>query len=270
MLLEIKNLSASVNGEKLLRGIDLTIRRGETHVLMGPNGSGKTTLLNVLMGHPSYTVDEGEIYYEGEDLLSLSPDERARKGIFMSFQNPQEVPGLRVADFLRAAQGEREGKMPGVMRFHRELKSAMKDLKMDEAYADRYLNVGFSGGEKKKNEILQLNLLKPTLALLDETDSGLDVDAVKIVSDGVNKFRTEDRSVLIVTHHRAILGEIPVDKVHIIVAGRFVRSGGRELFDKVQSEGYSWLSGTNLGIDEESLRAADLDPQISEGSRAPR
>lgn len=243
-LLEIKDLHVGVEDKEILRGINLTIEKGETHVLMGPNGAGKSTLLHAVMDSPAFTVSRGEIYYQGELINDLTTDERARLGIFMSFQNPEAVPGITVADFMRAAKTEIDGKAPPLIRFRRALEGEMKDLDIDPSYADRYLNVGFSGGEKKKDEILQLNILDPSLALLDETDSGLDVDAVRIVSQGIKKFQNQEKSILIITHHRAILENIKIDKVHILMDGLIVRSGGKDLFEKVQDEGYGWLKQT--------------------------
>ncbi len=244
-LLEVRNLHVSVDGKEILKGINLTINRGETHVLMGPNGAGKSTLLHAIMDNPAYEVTEGEILYEGEVINDMSTDERAKLGIFMSFQNPEAVPGITVANFLRASKTELDGQAPPLIRFRRNLEEKMKELEMDTDYADRYLNVGFSGGEKKKDEILQLNVLNPTLGMLDETDSGLDVDAVRIVSRGIRKFRNEENSLLIITHHKAILTKIDLDRVHILVDGKIAESGGKELFDRVQSEGYAWLREQN-------------------------
>ena len=243
-LLEIKNLNVSVDDKPILEGVDLTIDRGETHVLMGPNGAGKSTLLHAIMDDPTFEVTEGEIYYDGELINDLSTDERAKLGIFMSFQNPEAVPGITVANFLRAAKTELTGEAPPLLQFHKDLEKRMKDLDMDPGYKDRYLNVGFSGGEKKKDEILQLNVLQPTLALLDETDSGLDVDAVRIVSKGIREFRDDDNAMLIITHHRAIMNNIHIDKVHLIVDGKIARSGDRSLFERVQEEGYTWVHDT--------------------------
>lgn len=244
-LLEVRNLHVSVDGKEILKGINLTINRGETHVLMGPNGAGKSTLLHAIMDNPAYEVTEGEILYEGEVINDMSTDERAKLGIFMSFQNPEAVPGITVANFLRASKTELDGQAPPLIRFRRNLEEKMKELEMDTDYADRYLNVGFSGGEKKKDEILQLNVLNPTLGMLDETDSGLDVDAVRIVSRGIRKFRNDENSLLIITHHKAILTKIDLDRVHILVDGKIAESGGKELFDRVQSEGYAWLREQN-------------------------
>ncbi len=251
-LLEIKDLYVSVDGKEILKGINLTMEKGETHVLMGPNGAGKSTLLNAIMDNPAFEVTSGEIWYEGQLINEMSTDERAKLGIFMSFQNPEAVPGITVANFLRASKTELDGQAPPLIRFRRDLEAKMKDLDMDPAYADRYLNVGFSGGEKKKDEILQLNVLNPTLGLLDETDSGLDVDAVRIVSKGIRKFRNENNALLIITHHKAILTKIELDRVHILVDGKIAQSGGKDLFDRVQAEGYAWLKETDSAESKEA------------------
>ncbi len=239
MLLEIKNLHVNVEEKEILTGLDMEIGAGETHVIMGPNGAGKSTLGNALMGNPSYTVTEGSIKFQGEDLLGMSVNERAKAGLFMSFQNPVEVPGISVENFIRQAQGERTGKRAKIWTFHKELLSAMKLLQMDESYGERDLNVGFSGGEKKKTEILQLLLLKPSLAILDETDSGLDVDAVRTVSAGVAEFqKNAEAGLIVITHNAAILSSLRVDKVHILANGKIVEEGGPEMIEKVNREGF--------------------------------
>jgi Fe-S cluster assembly ATP-binding protein len=241
-LLVIENLHARVaeTGDEILRGIDLTIREGELHALMGPNGSGKSTLAKVLTGHPAYEVTEGRIQFRGEDLLELEVDERARKGLFLAFQYPSEIPGVTIAQFLRQAKIARTGQEIGVFDFYDDLKKAMDLLQVDEKFAERYVNEGFSGGEKKRNEILQMGMLTPSLAVLDETDSGLDIDALKIVSAGVNTLHQElgDMGVLIITHYQRILNYITPDFVHVMVAGRIVRSGGKELAHQLEAEGY--------------------------------
>ena len=205
------------------------------------------------MGHPSYVV---AVKFTMTAKISCHVHERARKGIFLSFQNPEEVPGLRVVDFIRAAQGEITGKMPSYFKFRRELQKEMENLHLGPEYADRYLNVGFSGGEKKKNEILQLNMLKPTLALLDETDSGLDVDAVKLVSEGIQSFQEENNAILIITHHRGLLEQISLDKVHVMVDGRLVKSGDRALFEEIQDKGFAWLADQDKAADDEAQEEA--------------
>lgn len=244
-LLEIRDLHAGVadrqdKGE-ILRGLDLEINAGEIHVILGPNGSGKSTLMNVIMGHPKYEVTGGSIGFEGEDLQALKAFERARRGIFLSFQNPEEIPGITVENMLRASRQAVTGQPVKIMKFRKELKAAMEELQIEPEYAGRYMNVGFSGGEKKRNEILQLLLLNPKLALLDETDSGLDVDAVQIVSSGVRKFHNEDNACLIITHNTRILEQLSVDRVHVLLNGRIVEEGGPELIEKIDREGFGFL-----------------------------
>lgn len=245
-LLNIKGLHATVaerdedKGE-ILKGIDLKIDKGEIHVIMGPNGSGKSTLMNVIMGHPKYQVTSGSIEFEEKDLLSLKTFERARQGIFLSFQNPEEIPGITVENMLRSSKQAVTGENQKIMKFRKELKGYMEALKMDTSYSQRYMNVGFSGGEKKRNEILQLLTLNPKLALLDETDSGLDVDAVQIVSNGVNQFHNSENSCLIITHNTRILEQLKVDKVHVLMKGRVVAEGGPELIEKIDREGFGFL-----------------------------
>lgn len=244
-LLEIRDLHAGVadrqdKGE-ILRGLDLEINAGEIHVILGPNGSGKSTLMNVIMGHPKYEVTGGSIDFEGEDLQALKTFERARRGIFLSFQNPEEIPGITVENMLRASRQAVTGQPVKIMKFRKELKAAMEELQIEPEYAGRYMNVGFSGGEKKRNEILQLLLLNPKLALLDETDSGLDVDAVQIVSSGVRKFHNEDNACLIITHNTRILEQLSVDRVHVLLNGRIVEEGGPELIEKIDREGFGFL-----------------------------
>ncbi len=238
-LLELNNVSAGVEGELLLREISLSVNKGETHVLMGPNGAGKSTLGNVIMGNPVYRLEHGSIRFEGEEIGDESADKRAKRGIFLSFQNPLEVPGLALDSFIRNAIRQRTGEQIKFMQFNRELTQTMKLLHMDPSYAERDLNVGFSGGEKKKSEILQLLMLKPKFAILDETDSGLDVDAVKTVSEGVREFqKREEGALLIITHNAAILESLKVDKTHILVKGRLVKSGGPELVEEIAKNGF--------------------------------
>ena len=245
-LLNIKGHHATVaerdedKGE-ILKGIDLKIDKGEIHVIMGPNGSGKSTLMNVIMGHPKYQVTSGSIEFEEKDLLSLKTFERARQGIFLSFQNPEEIPGITVENMLRSSKQAVTGENQKIMKFRKELKGSMEALKMDTSYSQRYMNVGFSGGEKKRNEILQILTLNPKLALLDETDSGLDVDAVQIVSNGVNQFHNSENSCLIITHNTRILEQLKVDKVHVLMKGRVVAEGGPELIEKIDREGFGFL-----------------------------
>ena len=252
-LLEIKNLHASVEDTEILNGIDLEIGVGEVHAIMGPNGAGKSTLANVIAGRPGYTVTDGEIIYEGVNILSTEPEIRARSGIFLAFQYPVELPGVRTWQFLKSAvdairkeNGEEE---MGVRDFDKLLEDKRQLVEMDPDLVKRSVNEGFSGGEKKRNEILQLALLDPKLALLDETDSGLDIDALRIVSEGVNNFRGPQKSVLLVTHYQRILDYISPDFVHVLVDGRIVKSGDAELALELEQKGYEWIresSGTKV------------------------
>ena len=243
-LLSIENLSASVYGKPILSGVDLTIGRGETHVLMGPNGAGKSTLGNVLMGNPVYTLESGTVTFDGDDITDESPDKRARRGMFLSFQNPLEVPGLSLEEFIRNALRQKTGRPVKIFAFRRQLAAAMELLDMDPAYAERDLNVGFSGGEKKKAEILQLLMLEPRFAILDETDSGLDVDAVRTVSNGIKEYRKrEDGALLIITHSTKILESLHVDYTHILVRGKIVKTGDGSLVDEINREGFEKYIG---------------------------
>jgi Fe-S cluster assembly ATP-binding protein len=242
-VLEIKNLHVSVNtdqGEKeILRGVDLVIRSGETHAIMGPNGSGKSTLAYSIAGHPKYTVTQGEILLDGENVLEMSVDERARAGLFLAMQYPVEIPGVSVSNFLRTAKTAIDGEAPALRGWVKEVRESMDALKMDKSFTERNVNEGFSGGEKKRHEILQLELLKPKFAVLDETDSGLDVDALKIVSEGVNRSKNNtDMGVLLITHYTRILKYIKPDFVHVFVAGKVAEEGGPELADQLEAEGY--------------------------------
>lgn len=241
--LEIKNLHVSVeteNGTKqILRGVDLTIRQGETHAVMGPNGSGKSTLAYTIAGHPRYIVDEGEILLDGEDVLEMSVDERARAGLFLAMQYPVEIPGITNSNFLRTAKAAVDGEAPSIRTWVKDVKEAMGNLRMEDSFAERNVNEGFSGGEKKRNEILQLELLKPKFAVLDETDSGLDVDALKIVSEGVNRAKANTGlGLLLITHYTRILRYIKPDFVHVFVNGKVAEQGGPELADRLEDEGY--------------------------------
>ena len=242
--LEIRDLHASVTdaaGENLevLRGVDLTISSGQTHAIMGPNGSGKTTLAYAIAGHPKYQVTKGSITLDGEDVLAMSVDARARAGLFLAMQYPVEVPGVSVSNFLRTALTAVRGEAPKLRLFVKELKAAMEALSIDPAFAERNLNEGFSGGEKKRHEILQLELLSPQIAILDETDSGLDIDALRVVADGINRFRADPaHGVLLITHYTRILRYVQPDFVHVFVAGRIVEEGGPELADELESSGY--------------------------------
>ena len=240
-LLEIKDLHAGVEDKEILKGLNLSIGKGEVHVILGPNGSGKSTLMNIIMGHPKYQVTSGEMFFEGEDLSSLKTFERTRKGLFLSFQTPEEIPGITVENMIRTAKQAVTGQKVKLFPFRKELKAMMQELKMKPEYAERYMNVGFSGGEKKKSEILQLLMLQPKLALLDETDSGLDVDAVQIVSEGVAKFHNSENSCLIITHNTRILEKLHVDKVHVLINGKIVEEGGAELIDDINHRGFTHI-----------------------------
>ena len=239
VLLQIKDLHAGVEGKEILKGLDLTVRKGEVHVILGPNGSGKSTLMNVIMGHPKYEMTGGSLVLEGEDIGELRAFERARRGLFLAFQTPEEIPGITVENMIRTARQMMTGEKVKLMPFRKELNAMMAELKIDPSYAQRYLNVGFSGGEKKRSEVLQLLMLQPKLALLDETDSGLDVDAVQIVSAGVSKFHTAENSCLIITHNARILDKLKVDRVHVVAQGKIVREGGAELIQQINKEGFA-------------------------------
>lgn len=246
-LLEIKDLHAGVEGKEILKGLNLTVGKGEVHVILGPNGSGKSTLMNIIMGHSKYEVTAGSISFEGEDLKDLKTFERARKGLFLSFQTPEEIPGITVENMIRTAKQAISGEKVKIIPFRRKLKAMMEELKMKPEYAERYMNVGFSGGEKKRNEILQLLMLEPKLALLDETDSGLDVDAVQIVSEGVAKFHNDENSCLIITHNTRILEKLKVDRVHVLMNGQIVEEGGPELIDTINSRGFTHILDAQAG-----------------------
>lgn len=241
-LLEISGLRVSAEGKTILNGLDLTIGTGEVHVIMGPNGAGKSTLGYAIMGHPNYEVEEGSIRFEGEDITYEKTDVRAKKGIFLSFQNPEELSGVTLESFMRASRTAVEGGPLKVFAYRKELGKTMENLGMDREYADRYLNVGFSGGEKKKSEILQMLMLNPKLAILDETDSGLDVDAVKIVSQGVKAFKNQNNSLLIITHNTKILEYLEVDYVHILTDGKLKRTGDVTLIEEVNKKGFKELT----------------------------
>ncbi|MEY3473450.1 MAG: Fe-S cluster assembly ATPase SufC [Actinomycetota bacterium] len=241
--LEIKNLHVSVTTEsgpiEILRGVDLTIKSGETHAIMGPNGSGKSTLAYSIAGHPKYEITQGEILLDGENVLEMSPDERARAGLFLAMQYPVEIPGISVGNFLRTAKTAISGEAPALRPWIKEVREAMTSLRMDSSFTERNVNEGFSGGEKKRHEILQMELLKPKFAILDETDSGLDVDALKVVSEGVNRVKAAgDMGVLLITHYTRILKYIKPDFVHVFVAGKVAEQGGPELADRLEAEGY--------------------------------
>jgi Fe-S cluster assembly ATP-binding protein len=240
---EVVDLHVSVEGKKILNGLSLKINPGETHAIMGPNGSGKSTLSYAVMGHPRYKVDSGDILLQGESLLSLKPNERAIKGLFLGFQYPVAVPGVSIVNFLRTAMKNRRGTDINLKDFRKELKENMKVLKMDAAFANRYLNEGFSGGEKKRLEILQMALLQPVVAILDETDSGLDIDALRIVADGINRLASPDRGILMITHYQRLLDYVKPQFVHVLSGGRIVRSGGADLALELENKGYEWITG---------------------------
>lgn len=237
-LLNIKNLHARVEDKEILKGIDLSIKPGEIHVIMGPNGAGKSTLASVLVGHPNYEVTDGEVLLDGEDVLEMSVDERARAGIFLSFQYPEEIPGLTLEDFLRSAKEKVSGEKQYFTRFKKYLVDTMKKLHIDPSYADRHLNVGYSGGEKKKNEILQMAILEPKIAILDETDSGLDRDATQTVFEGIRSLKREDASMIIITHYDKVLEYLQPDVVHILIDGKIKASGGKELIEHIEKNGF--------------------------------
>jgi Fe-S cluster assembly ATP-binding protein len=247
LLLKISNLHAEIaeDGTEILKGVNLELAPGEIHAIMGPNGSGKSTLSKVISGHPAYEVTDGEILFKGESVLDMQPDERARAGIFLAFQYPVEVPGVSVANFMRTALSAKRGEEVDVFDFAEELERHMTELDMDIAFAERSVNDGFSGGEKKRNEILQLSMLEPELAVMDETDSGLDIDALKTVTAGIKRIKSErpDMAVLLITHYQRMLGFITPDRVHVMADGRIVRSGGPELALELEEKGYEWIRG---------------------------
>ncbi|MFS0674348.1 Fe-S cluster assembly ATPase SufC [Ornithinibacillus sp. 179-J 7C1 HS] len=252
--LEIKNLHVSIEGKEILKGVDLTIKGGEFHAIMGPNGTGKSTLASAIMGHPKYEITEGEVLLNGEDVLEMEVDERARAGLFLAMQYPSEISGVTTSDFLRSAINARreEGDEIPLMKFIKDLDKDLDFLEIDQSMATRYLNEGFSGGEKKRNEILQLMQIKPDIAILDEIDSGLDIDALKVVSKGINKMRGENFGCLIITHYQRLLNYITPDFVHVMMQGRVVKSGGPELAHRLEAEGYDWIK-EELGIEDETV-----------------
>jgi Fe-S cluster assembly ATP-binding protein len=245
--LVVRNLHANIDGKEILKGVDLTVGQGQVHALMGPNGTGKSTLAYALMGHPNYEITAGEVWFNGVNILDFAPDERSRAGVFLAFQYPVAIPGVSVANFLRTAinvrrkaENEADRGIP-IPEYRVLLKEKMDLLKMDHSFAGRYLNDGFSGGEKKRAEVLQMAVLKPEIAILDETDSGLDIDALRIVSEGVNALRGPDLGVLVITHYQRILNYIQPDVVHIMMGGRIVETGGADLALKLEDEGYDWV-----------------------------
>ncbi|MGO4529360.1 Fe-S cluster assembly ATPase SufC [Paenibacillus sp. 2TAF8] len=250
----IEGLKATIEGKEILKGINLEMKGGEIHAIMGPNGTGKSTLASALMGHPKYEVTDGTVTLDGEDVLDMAVDERARAGLFLAMQYPSEIAGVTNSDFLRSAINARrgEGNEISLIKFIRQMEGKMKELDMNPEFAHRYLNEGFSGGEKKRNEILQMMLLDPKIVVLDEIDSGLDIDALKIVADGVNAMKSEDRGFLIITHYQRLLNYITPDYVHVMMQGRIVKSGGPELAQRLEAEGYDWVKA-ELGITDETV-----------------
>ncbi|TLS38810.1 Fe-S cluster assembly ATPase SufC [Pseudalkalibacillus caeni] len=252
--LKIENLHVSIEGKEIIKGLDLEINGGEIHAVMGPNGTGKSTLASAIMGHPKYEITEGTVTIDGKDLLEMEVDERAKAGLFLAMQYPSEVSGVTNADFLRTSINARreEGDEISLMKFIKKMDEKMAALGMGEEFSQRYLNEGFSGGEKKRNEILQLMMLEPKIAILDEIDSGLDIDALKVVSQGVNSMRSPEFGCLIITHYQRLLNYITPDKVHVIMQGRIVKSGGAELAQRLEAEGYDWIK-EELGIEDETV-----------------
>ncbi|WP_048601280.1 Fe-S cluster assembly ATPase SufC [Rubeoparvulum massiliense] len=252
--LSIQDLHVSIENKEILKGLNLDVKGGEIHAIMGPNGTGKSTLASALMGHPTYQVTSGLISLDGANVLEMETDERARAGLFLAMQYPSEVNGVSNSDFIRSAINARrgEGNEISLMKFIRLLDENMKFLEMGEAFATRYLNEGFSGGEKKRNEILQMMMLNPRVAILDEIDSGLDIDALKIVANGVNKMRSEELGMIIITHYQRLLNYIQPDFVHVMMQGRIVKSGGPELAERLEAEGYDWIK-EELGIEDEKV-----------------
>ncbi|ANY74804.1 MULTISPECIES: Fe-S cluster assembly ATPase SufC [Paenibacillus] len=250
----IEGLKAQIEGKEILKGINLEMKGGEVHAIMGPNGTGKSTLASALMGHPKYEVTEGTVLLNDEDLLEMEVDERARAGLFLAMQYPSEIAGVTNSDFLRSSINARrgEGNEISLIKFIRQMEGKMKELEMNPEFAHRYLNEGFSGGEKKRNEILQMMMLEPKIVVLDEIDSGLDIDALRIVANGVNAMKSEERGFLIITHYQRLLNYITPDYVHVMMQGRIVKSGGPELAEKLEAEGYDWIK-EELGITDETV-----------------
>src|SRR5213080_3439037 len=254
--LEVRGLRAAVGDREILRGIDLTVEQGQIHALMGPNGSGKSTLSNVIMGRPGYRIMEGRVTFNGEDITALPPDQRAKRGLFLAMQYPTEVPGVSVVNFLRTAYQAIKGEQISALAFRKHMKEQMEKLGIEDAMVNRYVNQGFSGGEKKRNEILQLAVLEPQIAILDETDSGLDIDSLKIVAEGVNASLNPDMGVLLITHYQRLLNYITPDVVHVLAAGRIVKSGGKDLALRLEDEGYGPIlreAGLDTSVPDEAL-----------------
>jgi len=252
-VLTIKDLHVEIDGKEILKGVNLEVKGGEIHAIMGPNGTGKSTLSSAIMGHPKYEVTSGSITMDGEDVLEMEVDERAKAGLFLAMQYPSEISGVTNADFMRSAINSKreEGNEISLMKFIKEMDKKMELLEMDPDMAQRYLNEGFSGGEKKRNEILQLMMLEPSIAILDEIDSGLDIDALKVVSKGINQMRSEDFGCLMITHYQRLLNYITPDYVHVMMQGKIVKSGGAELAQRLEAEGYEWIK-EELGIEDET------------------
>jgi len=256
--LEVRGLHATVEGKEILRGIDLTVRQGEIHALMGPNGSGKSTLSNVIMGRPGYVVTDGTVRLNGEDITALTADERAKRGLFLAMQYPTEIPGVSVVNFLRTAYNSIKGGQVSALEFRKHMKTQMERLGVEDSMVQRYVNQGFSGGEKKRNEVLQLAVLEPAIALLDETDSGLDIDSLKLVAESVNDLAGPDLGVLIITHYQRMLNYITPAFVHVMMQGRIVRSGGPELSHQLEDKGYEGIR-RELGLDEGAVAEEEQD-----------
>ncbi|NOV01382.1 Fe-S cluster assembly ATPase SufC [Paenibacillus planticolens] len=267
----IDGLRANVEGKEILKGLSLEIKGGEIHAIMGPNGTGKSTLASALMGHPKYEVTEGSVTLEGEDVLEMAVDERARAGLFLAMQYPSEITGVTNADFLRSAINVRrgEGNEISLIKFIRQMEAKMKQLEMNPEFMHRYLNEGFSGGEKKRNEILQMLLLEPKFVILDEIDSGLDIDALRIVAEGVNAMRSEERGFLIITHYQRLLNYVKPDFVHVMMQGRIVKSGGPELAERLEAEGYDWIK-EELGIVDETVGQDEEEFKVPMNTTAPK
>jgi Fe-S cluster assembly ATP-binding protein len=246
--LDVRGLHAEVDGTEILKGIDLTVPQGEVHAIMGPNGSGKSTLANVIMGRPGYTVTGGQVLFKGQDVTRLTPDRRAQMGLFLAFQYPTEIPGVSVVNFLRSAYNAVKGEQTSALAFRKRLKEKMALLSVEDAMVNRYVNQGFSGGEKKKNEVLQLAVLEPDMAILDETDSGLDIDSLRAVAEGIQQLIGPDLGVLLITHYQRILNYITPDQIHVMIGGRIVLSGGPELAHELEAKGYEGIR-TELGAD---------------------
>ena len=270
LMFQIDELHASIEGKAILKGVNLSIRGGEIHAIMGPNGTGKSTLSSAIMGHPKYEVTQGSITLNGEDVLEMAVDERARAGLFLAMQYPSEITGVTNADFLRSAMNAKrgEGNEISLIKFIRQMEAKMKTLDMNTEFMHRYLNEGFSGGEKKRNEILQMLMLEPKLVILDEIDSGLDIDALRIVSEGLNSIRSEDRGYLIITHYNRILSYIQPNYVHVMMQGKIVKSGGPELAERLETDGYDWIK-EELGIVDEQAEAAE-EMKLPMNTSAPR